>query len=70
MAYSNMNAKAMAIKHLLDSDHSQQKTDQTNLSYTDSTVHYKYLPLMLARSLCTDDTLSTILDECRISDNS
>jgi hypothetical protein len=31
MAYSNARAKAMAIKHLLDSDHSQQEVDQTNL---------------------------------------
>ena len=70
MAYSNVNAKAMAIKHLLASDHSQQDVDQTNLSHTDSTVHYKYEPLMLAVRLCINDTLSTILDECRISDNS
>jgi len=39
MAYSNVSAKAIAIKHLLDSDHSQQDLDQMNLSHTDSTVH-------------------------------
>jgi hypothetical protein len=31
MAYSNASTKAMAIKHLLDSDHSQQEIDKTNL---------------------------------------
>jgi hypothetical protein len=31
MAYSTARAKATAIKHLLDSNHSQQEVDQTNL---------------------------------------
>jgi len=43
-----MSYKALAIKHHLDSDHSQQDVDQMNLTHKDSAVHYKYPPLMLA----------------------